>query len=150
MSRFGAEFSDDEAMSAEPESRVSSVTPKRFLKLPSIGKPLQSQDRTRELKVHVSEPGRDAKANRISFGSVTIEGRPLDVTVEHIERNIRMGREALARFGEALIAPGVKLSRDRDIPKYRVDPDHPAILIRELNGRSERVAFRNGKFEVAE
>jgi hypothetical protein len=31
-----------------------------------------------------------------------------------------------------------------------MDPDHPGVLIRELNGRSERVAFENGKFEVSE
>jgi hypothetical protein len=85
----------------------------------------------------------------VSFGSVIIEGLS-DVASEDVRRNVAIGNSALVRARKAFIEPGVKLSLDDSVAKYHADPDHPGILIRELNGRRERVAFSNGKFELAQ
>ena len=85
----------------------------------------------------------------ISFGSVVIEGLH-DLALEDVRHNVAAGSRALARARKAFIEPGVKLSLDNSVAKYHADPDHPGILIRELNGRRERVSFSNGKFEIAQ
>ena len=83
----------------------------------------------------------------LSFGSVTIEGRaPTSAT---IERNISLGQSALKRGLTAFVKPGVKIPRGKGVPIYRADPNDPAILIRELNGRHERGRFARGEFKLA-
>jgi hypothetical protein len=91
--------------------------------------------------------GPSPEDNSVSFGSVTVKGRgPAPATVK---RNIASGQSALERSLSALIKPGVKLPRVKNIPMYRADPNDPTILIRELNGRDERGTLTGGEFKIA-
>jgi hypothetical protein len=91
---------------------------------------------------------RPPKRATVTFGSVTIKGsRP---PVEEMQRNVAPGRAALNRAAKAFVKAGVTLRRGRNIPLYRADPSEPRILIRELNGRSERGTFVGGEFILAE
>ena len=80
------------------------------------------------------------------FGSVTIQVKP--PTTAEIDRNIRAGQFALRRARHKIISPGVEFKVDRGIPLYSVDPQNPDILIRKLNGKKEKVRFKNGRLEL--
>jgi hypothetical protein len=67
-----------------------------------------------------------------------------------MQHNIASGNSALGRAASAFVKPGVKLSRGKNIPFYRADPREPRILIRELNGRSQRGTLVDGEFKPAE
>jgi hypothetical protein len=83
----------------------------------------------------------------VRFGSVTIKGgAPAPATVKH---NLKLSQAALKRGLNAFAKPGVKLPHGKGIPKYRADPDDPAILIRELNGHDERGTLADGEFKIA-
>ena len=48
----------------------------------------------------------------------------------------------------ALTKPGVRLRKTKGAPLFSADPADPAILIREVDGRRERVTFEDGRFKV--
>jgi hypothetical protein len=84
----------------------------------------------------------------VVFGSVKIQGpRP---SRAEVARNVEASNSAFARAAKAFVKSGVKLRHGKNIPLYSADPDHPDILIRKLNGRSERVILVDGKFKPAE
>jgi hypothetical protein len=91
---------------------------------------------------------RSAKQATVTFGSVTVSGGTLPI--EEVKRNIASGNSALVRAASAFTRPGVRLSQGKNIPFYRADPTEPRFLIRELNGRSERVILVDGEFKLAE
>jgi len=80
----------------------------------------------------------------VSFASVTVVGRSPTRAVA--EQNIKAGQEAFKQMLQALQKPGVVLRRKRGVPLYRASDDDPSILIRELDGREERVKLVDGKF----
>jgi hypothetical protein len=69
---------------------------------------------------------------------------------DDLARHLEASTAALARAAKAFIKPGVKLRRVKDIPLYSVDPDHPHILIRELNGRRQRGVLVGSEFKPTE
>jgi hypothetical protein len=83
----------------------------------------------------------------VSFGSVTIHGLPAE-DAELSRRNLESGQQALERAGNAFVRAGVKLPLDRSVPRFHVDPNHPGILLRELDGRTEPVSLSDGTFKV--
>lgn len=91
---------------------------------------------------------RSSKRATVTFGSVTIKGSNLPA--EEMQRNVASGHAALKRAAKAFVKAGVTLRRGRNVPLYRADPKEPRILIRELNGRSERGTFVGGEFKLAE
>lgn len=91
---------------------------------------------------------RSPKRATVTFGSVTVKGSKLPV--EEMQRNVASGQAALKRAAKAFVKAGVTLRRGRNVPLYRADPTEPRVLIRELNGRSERGTFVGGEFKLAE
>lgn len=84
----------------------------------------------------------------VTFGSMRL--REAAPPPEEIARNVASGNSALSRAASAFARPGVKLPRGKHVPLYRADPENPRILIRELDGRSERVTFVDGEFKLTE
>ncbi len=83
---------------------------------------------------------------RVRFGSVEVTGYA--PAAADVERNILESREALARLGEQLVTPGVKLRRPKGVPFYGVDPDRPDVIIRTIDGRTERGVIVDGHFQA--
>jgi hypothetical protein len=52
----------------------------------------------------------------------------------------------LKRGKEALIKPGVKLTRQKGIPLYFGCEDRPGWMVRELDGKKTIGRFANGRF----
>ncbi|MDB5596619.1 MAG: hypothetical protein JWM36_3580 [Hyphomicrobiales bacterium] len=97
-------------------------------------------------RIHAPKSARKSKS--VTFGSVTLKRgvtNPAD-----LERNIEAGRMALKRAKSAFVRPGVRLSLPKGVAKYYADPERADALIREIDGRRERVVMVNGKFEKAE
>jgi hypothetical protein len=85
-----------------------------------------------------------SKRKTVVFGSWTIQAPtlPLKETIARVESS----NSALSRVKKTLATYGVKLSHRKDVPLYRADPKAPNILIREVNGRTERVHLVGSEF----
>lgn len=47
-----------------------------------------------------------------------------------------------------LLKPGIKIRRKKNVPLYWLDENNSNIMIRELNGKTDRGTFKNGKFII--
>lgn len=64
---------------------------------------------------------------------------------------IQKTNKAFARAIKGLLKPGVKLKVKKGVPLYSADPDHPEIIIRHLNGKTDYGRLsRSGAFLVRE
>ncbi len=80
----------------------------------------------------------------MSFGSVTVR---VNQPPESVRRaNIEAGQAALKRGKDALLKPGVKLTRQKGIPLYFGCEDRPGWMVRELDGKKTIGRFANGRF----
>ncbi len=80
----------------------------------------------------------------MSFGSVTVR---VTQPPESVRRaNIEAGQAALKRGKDALLKPGVKLTRQKGIPLYFGCEDRPGWMVRELDGKKTIGRFANGRF----
>jgi hypothetical protein len=89
-----------------------------------------------------------SKGKTIVFGSWKIKAPalPLRETIARVESSSL----ALSRMKKRLVTPGVKLSQRKNVPLYRADPTQPNVLIREVNGQTERVQLIDGEFKLVE
>jgi hypothetical protein len=82
----------------------------------------------------------------VTCGSVTIRTeRP---TPETIKKNIVEGQKAFARAIEAFKTKGVKLNVSKGTALYQANPNNPALLIRNIDGKIDQGVFENGQFRV--
>ena len=82
----------------------------------------------------------------VTFGSVTIKSaRPSQLEIQH---NVELGYTALSKVKPKLLQPGVTLRSGKGVPLYHADPEHPELVIRVLDGQSERGLFEGGKFKI--
>ena len=86
------------------------------------------------------------KRASIHFGVVTISAKKLDP--ENVKTNVMAGQAAMERVAKKLSRPGVTLRVKKDVPLFFADENQPDILVRRLNGKVERGAFKNCQFEV--
>jgi hypothetical protein len=84
-------------------------------------------------------------SSRITFGAVTVVSTSPNADV--ISKNVLAGQSALERAAKKLTSPGVTLQSTKGVPLYHVDENHPAVIVRELNGKKVQGSLRNGKFE---
>lgn len=85
--------------------------------------------------------------SKVRFGSAVVSAAsPKRV---ELRRNVSTGQNALARAASKIIKAGVSLPAKGSVPLYRADPQDPARLIRELNGRISTGVFVGGKFKVS-
>ena len=101
-----------------------------------------------ELEAASPKSAHGRRARVIQFGSVKVRAPAPDA--EELEVNIEAGRLALRRAKKAFMKAGVSLRHGKDIPRYRVDPKRPDILIREMGNQIERGRLVNGSFVIAE
>ncbi|MES2161385.1 MAG: hypothetical protein V4476_09545 [Pseudomonadota bacterium] len=72
----------------------------------------------------------------ISVGSITLRTKPS--TAHQLVRPRNFGRRAVITLADVLAEPGT--------PIFSADPQDPNLVIRELDGRTARGYFRDGKF----
>jgi len=95
-------------------------------------------------RVVAKSPGR--KTTKVKFGDVVVVGeRP---SAAAVKQSVEFSTAALERLGVALAKPGITLRPRKDVPLYSAAGGDPGVLIRRLNGRTERVRFVDGVFEV--
>lgn len=86
-------------------------------------------------------------ASTVRFGSVVVSAAsPKQV---ELRRNVNTGQAALARAATKIVKAGVSLPARGSVPLYRADPQDPARLIRELNGKTSAGVFVGGKFKAS-
>ena len=86
-------------------------------------------------------------ASTVRFGSVVVSAAsPKQV---ELRRNVSTGQAALARAATKIVKAGVSLPAGGSVPLYRADPQDPARLIRELNGKTSTGVFVGGKFKAS-
>lgn len=82
----------------------------------------------------------------VTFGAVTVKVTP--PTPGTVQRNIEAGQAALRQARNALVKPGVKISRPKGQPLYFGSSEHPDLIIREVNGSRTFGKFTGGKFRI--
>jgi hypothetical protein len=88
-----------------------------------------------------------AAASTVRFGSVVVSAAsPKKV---ELRRNVNTGQAALARAASKIVKAGVSLPAGGSVPLFRADPQDPARLIRELNGKTSTGVFIAGKFKAS-
>lgn len=80
----------------------------------------------------------------ISVGSITIRAKKL--TAQQLVRARGEGKRAAIALADVLAEPGVDLIFEPGIPVFSVDPQDSSLVIRELDGRTARGYFKDGKF----
>ena len=95
---------------------------------------------------HTSPPGvaRESGLVSVRFGSVTVQVTQAPESIR--KANIIAGQEALQRGKQALVTPGVKLTRQKRVPLYFGCEDRPGWMIRELDGKQTIGRFVGGRF----
>jgi hypothetical protein len=97
------------------------------------------------LKKGSAKGRRAAKTHVVTFGSAVARS---STTGRFSEVHIKAGQDALKRAETKLVRPGVNLKARKGAALYRADPDNPGGLIREIDGRVERVIFEGDDFKV--
>lgn len=81
----------------------------------------------------------------VKFGEVTLFGaKP---SAESVRENVERSSDALSGLPNALLAPGIVLTKKRGIAYYSVDENDPAIIVRSLDDIEERGRMVDGMFE---
>ncbi|MCP2008606.1 hypothetical protein [Duganella violaceipulchra] len=80
----------------------------------------------------------------ITVGSITIRAKK--PTAQQMVRARGEGKRAAIALAGVLAEPGVELIFEPGTPIFSVDPQDPNLVIRELDGRTARGYFKNGKF----
>lgn len=93
----------------------------------------------------VGEKG--ATGSTVRFGSVVVSAASLKQV--ELRRNVNTGQAALARAATKIVRAGVSLPAVGSVPLFRADPQDPARLIRELNGKTSTGVFVGGKFKIS-
>lgn len=83
---------------------------------------------------------------KVTFGNVTIAGsRP---SADVVQKNVDLSTDALQRITVKLVKPGVTLPKKKGVPRFSVDENDPSIIIRVLDGKTDRGRLINGVFEI--
>ena len=82
----------------------------------------------------------------VTFGAVTVKVKPPADSV--VRRNIEAGQAALRHAKDALITPGIKISRQKGQPLYFGSPDQPDLIIREVDGVKTFGKFTSAGFRI--
>lgn len=97
-------------------------------------------------KVRSQDVAMKAEGSTVTFGSVTVVVTPPSTATTR--KNIKAGKDALARAKPALSRQGVNILRSKNVPLFYADPKSPGTIIREMNGVITRGTYLNGEFRV--
>lgn len=82
----------------------------------------------------------------VTFGEVSVHvAQP---TQEAVQKSVKASVKVIRELGKRLLTPGVEIKQANDIPVFTADPQNPARVIRQLNGKSEVGHFVRGKFKA--
>ena len=96
-----------------------------------------------KVAVNVRHAGRPRK---IKFGDVVITApAPQKASVE---ANIVQSTEMLGRAVKRLSKPGVVVRRRKGIPLFSLDSENPNVVVRVLDGKTERGQLVKGEFKA--
>ena len=110
-------------------------------------------DKTRPVKmagnvtIRVTGSGK-IHTRTLTYGTVSAKVAKADGKA--VGKSVEIGKVLLRKAGNELMKPGVKLSSKRGVPLYHSDPDKPGLLVRRIDGRTERGVFKGGEFQVTE
>ncbi len=86
------------------------------------------------------------RGRKIKFGDVTITApAPAKAMVQ---ANVKRSTQALERLATRLGKPGVAIRARKDVPLFSLDSDNPDVMIRTLNGKTERGHMVGGAFHA--
>jgi hypothetical protein len=88
------------------------------------------------------------KRQKTRFGSVTITAPAPSKAM--VQQNVAASTKALERATGRLAKPGVRLHAKKDVAFYSLDSDNPDVMIRKLNGKTERGKFVHGVFKAGD
>lgn len=114
---------------------------------------LPSMDKTPARKSHgintqAKGLGIGRGTRKVKFGNVVItSGKP---DRQAVAANVERSSEALERVAKKLIRPGFFARPRRDVPRFSIDSADSTLIIRELNGRTERGKLVDGQFQVVD
>ena len=90
--------------------------------------------------------GKDVRRSKVKFGSVIVSGtKP---SADLVEANVKRSTEALERVTKKLVKPGISLRAKKGVPRFFIDETEAGVIMRRLDGRTERGRLVNGIFEV--
>lgn len=89
---------------------------------------------------------RKARTRKIKFGDVVITAPAPRSAV--VKANVAQSTEALARAAKRLSRPGVIIRAKRGVPLFSLDSEEPDIVIRTLDGKTERGHLVDGIFHA--
>jgi hypothetical protein len=75
---------------------------------------------------------------------VTVTGKAPSAKL--VRQNVQRSTEALERLAERLAKPGVTLRARKGVPLFSCDSDDPEVMIRTLDGKTERGRIVDGVF----
>jgi hypothetical protein len=86
------------------------------------------------------------RGRRIKFGDVTITAPAPERAA--VTANVAVSTAALGRAVDRLARPGVFLRTKKGVPLFSLDSENPDIVIRTLNGKTERGQLVDGTFQA--
>lgn len=86
------------------------------------------------------------RGRKIKFGDVIVTAPAPSATV--VKHNVKRSSEALERLAKRLGKPGVSIRARKNVPLFSLDPDNPDVMIRTMNGRTERGHMVDGAFHA--
>jgi hypothetical protein len=98
--------------------------------------------------MHAKDRKPSRKRARVKVGGVFVTGDK--ASAAEVKQSVAKSTDMLARLGEKIARPGVRLQTARGVPLFSADPDRPDRLVRKLNGKTERGILENGVFKVVD
>ncbi|MEG3162420.1 hypothetical protein U1763_18110 [Sphingomonas sp. LB2R24] len=86
------------------------------------------------------------RGRKIKFGDVTVTAPAPSATM--VKHNVKRSTEALERLAKRLGKPGVSIRARKNVPLFSLDSDNPDVMIRTMNGRTERGRMVDGAFHA--
>lgn len=86
--------------------------------------------------------------SKVKFGDVVVTTPKPERSV--VAANVVRSSEALERVAKKLLKPGFSSRQRQDVPRFSIDEADTKVFIRQLNGRTDRGRFVNGRFEVVD
>jgi hypothetical protein len=82
----------------------------------------------------------------VTFGHVSVfVTSPTDAAVK---QGVKASAKVIRGLGRRIVTPGVTIRHGADVPLFTADPGDPQRVVRQLNGKSEKGRFINGKFKA--
>ncbi|WP_199520207.1 hypothetical protein [Fulvimarina endophytica] len=86
------------------------------------------------------------RGRTVKFGDVTVTAPAPSATA--VKHNVERSTEALERLARRFARPGVSIRARKDVPLFSLDSEDPDVMVRTMNGRTERGHMVDGSFHA--